>query len=62
MCRTYCAQTWDEAFNRVGVKASSELRKPKNIFYPTAIRASDLPSIQGIVASTVAIPTEETQP
>ena len=27
MCRTYCAQTWDEALNRAGVEASSKLRK-----------------------------------
>ena len=62
VCRTYCAQTWDEALNRAGVKASSELRRPKNIYYPPAIRASDLPSIQGEAASTVADPIEETQP
>ena len=37
MCRTYCAQTWDEALNRARVEASSELRKPENIFYPPAI-------------------------
>ena len=34
VCHTYCAQTWDEALNRVGVEASSELRKSENIFYP----------------------------
>ena len=28
VCRIYCAQTWDEALNRAGVEASSELRKP----------------------------------
>ena len=61
VCRTYCAQTWDEALNRAGVEASSELRRPENIYYPAAIRASDLPSIQGEAASTVADPTEETQ-
>ena len=45
VCWTYCAQTWDEALNWAGVEASFELRKPENIFYPPAIRASDLPSI-----------------
>ena len=25
ICRAYCAQTWEEAFNRAGVDASSEL-------------------------------------
>ena len=28
VCRIYCTQTWDEALNRAGVEASSELRKP----------------------------------
>ena len=40
----YCAQTWNEALNRVRVEASSELRKAENVFYPTAIRTSDPPS------------------
>ena len=42
VCQTYCAQTWDEALNRAGVEASSELRRLENIYYPAAIRASDL--------------------
>ena len=62
MCRTYCAQTWDEALNRARVEASSELRRPENIYYLAAIRASDLPSTQGEAASTIADPTKETQP
>ena len=37
VCRTYCAQTWEEALNRAGVEASSELRKPENIYFPPAI-------------------------
>ena len=37
VCRIYYAQTWGEALNRAGVKASSELRKPENVFYPEAI-------------------------
>ena len=61
-CRIYCAQTWDEALNRAGVEGSSELRKPKNIFYPPAIRASDLLSAQDKVASTVVDPSKESQP
>ena len=32
VCRIYCAKTQDEALNRAGVEASSELRRPKNIF------------------------------
>ena len=42
VCRIYCAQTWDEALNRAGVEASSELRKPENVFHHSAIRASNL--------------------
>ena len=37
VCQTYCAQTWEEALNRAGVEASSELRKPENIYFPPAI-------------------------
>ena len=53
VCRNYCAQTWDEALNRARVEASSELRKAKTLYYPPVIRASDLPSTQGEVASTI---------
>ena len=60
MCCIYCAQTWDEALNRAGVEASFELRKPENIYYPSAIRASDLLSAQGEVTSTVVEPVKET--
>ena len=62
MCQTYCARTWGEALNWAGVEISSELRKPENIFYPPAIRVSDPPSIQGEVASAVAVSSEEAQP
>ena len=62
MCRIYYAQTWDKALNRARVKASSKLIKPENIYYLSAIRASDLPSTQGEVASTVSKPIKETQP
>ena len=37
VCRAHCTQTWEEALNRVGIDASSELRKPENIFFPPAI-------------------------
>ena len=42
--RIYYAQTWDEALNRAGVEALSELRKAENVFCPSVIRASDPPS------------------
>ena len=62
VCRIYCAQTWDEVLNRAGDEASSKLSKPENVFYPSAIRASDLPSVQDEVASTVADPNKEVHP
>ena len=62
VCRIYYTKTWNEALNRARVKASTELRKAENIYYPPAIRASNLPSTQGEVASTVADPTKEAQP
>ena len=40
VCRIYCARTWSEALNRAGVEASSELRRPENVYYPEAIRPS----------------------
>ena len=62
VCRAYYAQTWEEALNLAGVEASFELRRPENIYFPPAIRVSDLPSTQGEVAFTVADSIEETQP
>ena len=38
VCRAYCTQTWEEAFNRVGIDSSSELRKPENIIFPPAFQ------------------------
>ena len=37
VCRAYCTQTWEEAFNRAGIDASSKLRKPENIIFPPAL-------------------------
>ena len=62
VCRTYRAQTWEEALNRAGVEASSELKRPENIYFPLAIRASTPPFIQGDVASTVIDLVQEAQP
>ena len=45
VCRAYYAQTWEEALNRVGIDASSELRRPENVFFLPAIRA--LGSVSG---------------
>ena len=38
VCRAYCAQTWEEALNQAGVEASSELRKPESIIFPSALQ------------------------
>ena len=61
VCHIYYAQTWNEVLNRVGVEASSKLRKPENVFYLSTIRASNLPSVQDEVASTVVDPNKEVQ-
>ena len=37
VCRTYCAQVWDEALNQAGVEASSKLRKAESVYYPPTI-------------------------
>ena len=61
VCQAYCAQTWEEALNRAKVEASSELRRPENVFFPSAIRTLGLSSNQKEVAPTVAKPAEEAQ-
>ena len=38
VCRTYCAQTWNEALNQAGVEASSVLREARSVYYLPAIR------------------------
>ena len=38
VCRAYCIQTWEEALNQAGIDASSQLRKPENIFFPPALQ------------------------
>ena len=38
VCRAYCVQTWEEAFNQAGIDVSSELRKPENIAFPLALQ------------------------
>ena len=62
ICRTYCAQTWEEALNRAGVEASSELRRLENVYFPPAIRASAPPSTPCDMAFIVADPVQEAQP
>ena len=37
VCRANCTQTWEKALNRVRIDASSKLRKPENIIFPSAL-------------------------
>ena len=38
VCKLYCSQVWNEALKQAGVKASSDLWKVENVYYPPAIR------------------------
>ena len=49
VCMIYYSQTWYEALNQAGVKASSALRRAENVYYPPAIRRS-VPSVSRINA------------
>ena len=62
VCRIYSAQTWDEALNRAGVEASSELRKPENVFYPETIRTLAPPSSQAEDSPSTINPNKEVLP
>lgn len=61
MCRIYCAQTWTKALDQARVEVSFELRKAKKIYYPPAIRASDLPPTQGKAVSSFTDPARGSQ-
>ena len=61
ICQAYYAQTWEEALNRAGIDASSELRRPKNIFFLPAIRTLGLAPNQKEVAHSVTKPAEDAQ-
>ena len=50
VCRAYCAQIWEEALNRAGIDTFSELRRPENVFFSSAIRAPSLAPSQKEVA------------
>ncbi|XP_030949022.1 formin-like protein 6 [Quercus lobata] len=62
VCRIYCVRTWNEALNRVGVEASSELCKPENAFYPETIRPSVLLPHQADAPSSVINLNKEVSP
>ena len=38
VCCAYFAQTWEEALNQARVEASSELRRPERIIFPSALQ------------------------
>ena len=40
VCRLYCSQVWVEALNQAWVKASSELKRAENVYYPPVIQES----------------------
>ena len=61
VCRAFCAQTWEEALNWVGVDASFELGRPENIFFLLAIRAPGIAPGQKEVAPPVTKPAEDAQ-
>ena len=58
ICHAYCAQTWEEALNRAGIDASSELRRLENIFFPLALQVSN----QKEAIPHVSQPAKEAQP
>ena len=62
VCLIYCAQTWDKALNRAGVEASSELRRPKSVFYPKAIRPLAPPPSQAEAIPLAVNPNEGVLP
>ena len=38
VCRDYCAETYRNALDRVGVPANSDLRRANKVYYPEDIR------------------------
>ena len=54
VCKFYCLKVWNEALNQAGVKASSALRRAKNVYYPLAIRALSSSSCKADTASKEA--------
>ena len=38
VCREYCAETYNQALNRVGIPADSDLRRTDEVYYPEDLR------------------------
>ena len=60
VCRSYCLQVWKEALNLTKVDSAFELRNPKKVFYPLALREVT-PSTIRVESTTPAAlqPTEK---
>ena len=58
VCLAYYTQTWEEALNRAGIDASSELRRLENIIFPPALQIPN----QKETAPPATQPAEEAQP
>ncbi|XP_030949881.1 centrosomal protein of 164 kDa-like [Quercus lobata] len=52
----------EKALNAAGVEASSELRKPENVYYPEAIRSSTPQPHQADIPAPAVNPSEEALP
>ena len=59
VCRAYCLQVWNEAFDLAGVEASSALRRVENVYYPLAIRALGSSASPDDAAPNITSPIEE---
>lgn len=58
VCRGYYLQVWTKALKLTGVDASSELRKPKNIFYPLALQIAAQPTLEKTTTPT-SLPADQ---
>ena len=55
LCRTYCAQTWEEALNQAGVEASFVLRRAESVYYLPAIHPASSSDSKADPASSEAV-------
>ena len=53
VCRNYCLQLWNKAFNQAGIEASSTLRRVESVYYPLDICAPGSTSSKANIASEV---------
>ena len=55
VCHGYCLQVWKEALNLAKADGAFELRNPKKVFYPLALREVT-PSTTEVASTTPAAP------